>query len=268
MPNVKRRSSNDKGSYSHKASVTIFTDPITVCEEQSISLQPVLHESPDVTVNLWFSIGFKILLSFPSWSLSEHIMNESVHFGWWDFSPAQADDKFVPIFRRCQIGAQHFAGLSAWLWAFPEFCYWLESALQSSLLPNHVYWQYPVVESQAVCLLWRKAKALLAGRGCIRCCKNVCRKKLKQTWRDMGVGKNNEKISSLMWIWPSCLGKERPVSDEMHLISPALHERLNLVLPSVPQLQSLEKPQLVLCSCLEQAITSFRIKRTLLPWCV
>lgn len=45
-----------------------------------------------------------------------------------------------------------------------------------------------------------------------------------------------------MGTWPSSLGKERPVSDEMHLISPALHKELNLVLLSVPQLQSLEKP--------------------------
>lgn len=105
----------------------------------------------------------------------------------WDFSPARADDKFVPVFRRCQIGAQQFAALSAGLWALPGPCYWLESALQASLLPNHVYWWYPIVESQAISLLWRKAKALLAGSGCISCCKNVCRKKLKQARYDMGV---------------------------------------------------------------------------------
>lgn len=60
------------------------------------------------------------------------------------------------------------------------------------------------------------------------------------------------------------LVKERPVYDGMHLISPALHKCLNLVLLSVPQLQSLEKPQLALCFSLEQPITRCRIKRILL----
>lgn len=105
----------------------------------------------------------------------------------WDVIPAQADDKFVPVSRRCRIRAQHFAGLSAWLWALPGLCCWLESTLQASLLPSHVYGWYPVVESQAISLLWRKAKALLAGSGCKRCCKNVCRKKLKQAGYHIGV---------------------------------------------------------------------------------
>lgn len=105
----------------------------------------------------------------------------------WDFTPAQADGNFVPVFRRCWIRAQHFAGLSAWLWALPGPYDWLESALHASLLPNHVYGRYPIVESQAISLSWRKAKALLAGSGCIRCCKNVCRKKLKQAGYDVGA---------------------------------------------------------------------------------
>lgn len=58
--NVKSRSSNGKGSHSHKAAGDYGDNthvPLSLCARNQVSaLQLVLREIPDVTVHLWFYI--------------------------------------------------------------------------------------------------------------------------------------------------------------------------------------------------------------------